>query len=109
MWLLGGSMLFAVDIDQTICGSNAHEVYAYFHNQDLDLHIEPTVLDQLTSYRDFFFLPQVVSFRQVHEREWNASRHRAIATPSVLDAFLPIKDAVSGVKWLSSYGDVRYY
>ncbi len=47
-------MLFAVDIDQTICGSNAHEVYAHFHNQDLDLQIEPTVLNQLTSYRDFF-------------------------------------------------------
>ena len=102
-------MLFAVDIDQTICGSNAHEVYAYFHNQDLDLHIEPTVLNQLTSYRNFFFLPQVVSFRRSHEKEWNASRHRAIATPSVLDAFLPIEDAVSGIELLSSYGDVRYY
>ena len=102
-------MLFAVDIDQTICGSNAYEVYAYFHNQDLDLQIEPMVLNQLTSYRGFFFLPQVTSFRQSHEREWNASRHRAIATPSVLDAFLPIEDAVSGIELLSRYGDIRYY
>jgi hypothetical protein len=30
---------FAVDIDQTICGSNAFEVYAKFHNEDLKLEI----------------------------------------------------------------------
>jgi uncharacterized HAD superfamily protein len=101
--------MFAVDIDQTICGSNAHEVYARFHNEDLDLHIEPIVLDQLTSYRDFFFLPQVVSFRQAHEQEWNASRRRAIATPSVLEAFLPISNAASGIERLAQSGTVCYY
>lgn len=102
-------MLFAIDIDQTICGSNAYEVYAHFHNQDLRLQIEPAVLQQLSSYRDFFFLPQVRAFRQANEQEWNASRHRAIATPSVIEAFLPIEGAAQAVDQLSCYGQVCYY
>jgi hypothetical protein len=102
-------MHFAVDIDQTVCGSNAYEVYARFHNDDLDLGIEPSVLDQLTSYRDFFYSPEVASFHQAHTKERNASRHRAIATPSVLEAFLPIAGAASGIERLTQSGTVRYY
>ena len=102
-------MLLAIDIDQTICGSNAYEVYAHFHTVDLGLQIEPAALQQLSSYRDFFFLPQVRAFRQANEKEWNASRHRAIATPWVIEAFAPIERAVQGVKLLSQLGTIRYY
>ncbi len=102
-------MLFAIDIDQTICGSNAYEIYASFHNEDLGLHIEYSVLTKLTSYRDFFFLPEVVAFRKAHEEEWNASRGRAIATPSVIEAFKPMRGAAKGVETLSQYGTIRYY
>ena len=100
--------LYAIDIDQTICGSNAHEIYAFFHNEDLGLQIEHSTLTQLTSYRDFFFLPAVVAFRKANEREWNASRQRAIATPSVIEAFTPIEGAAKGVETLSQYGIIRY-
>ncbi len=102
-------MLFAIDVDQTVAGSNAYEIYAHFHNQDLDLRIDPEILKQLKSYRDFFFLPQVVAFRQANEHEWNASRHRAIATPWVIEAFSPLEGAVQGVAHLSAYGQIRYY
>lgn len=102
-------MHFAIDIDQTICGSNAYEIYAAFHNTDLDLQIDPRILSQLTSYRDFLLLPEVVAFRLNHEREWNLSRHRAIATPDVLIAFVPIEGAVQGIEHLSTIGEIWYY
>ncbi len=101
--------LYAIDIDQTICGSNAYEVYAHFHNEDLNLQIDASTLTHLSSYRDFFFLSQVVAFRQANEQEWNASRHRAIATPWVIEAFAPIEGAVRGVDHLSRSGQIYYY
>lgn len=102
-------MLFAIDIDQTVCGSNAHQVYARFHVDDLGLPIETSILNQLTSYRDFYFLPEVLAFRHSNEKEWNASRRRAIATPAVIEAFTPIDGAAEGVSLLSSHGTIRYY
>jgi hypothetical protein len=102
-------MLFAIDIDQTICGSNAYEVFALFHNEDLDLQIDHSILARLTSYRDFFFLPEVVAFRRAHEKAWNASRKRAIETPSVIEALTPIRGAVEGITMLAQYGTIRYY
>ena len=66
-------------------------------------------MHQLRSYADFIQLPQARAFYQKHRQQWNASRHRAIATPSVIEAFSPIDGAAQGVKILSHYGTIRYY
>ena len=102
-------MHFAIDIDQTICGSNAHQIYATFHNEDLHLEIPQETLKHISSYHDFVMLPQVRIFYQQHPREWNLSRHRAIATPHVLQSFLPIDGAIQAMKQLSHYGTIGYY
>lgn len=100
---------FAIDIDQTICGSNAHAIYARFHTDDLHLEIPLSTLEHLPSYLDFLKLPQVTGFRRSNEKEWRASRQRAIADPEVLRAFLPIEGAQSGISSLLHNGSLCYY
>jgi hypothetical protein len=100
---------FAIDIDQTICGSNAHAIYARFHADDLHLDIPPSTLNELPSYLAFLKLPQVAAFRLDNEREWLASRQRAIADPDVLRSFLPIASAQTALTSLMHSGSLCYY
>lgn len=106
------SVMFAVDIDQTIAGANAQQVYLSFYNQDLQLAIPDEVIHQFHFGDSFLSIPQVRAFTLAnpeYKAIWNASHHRAIATAEVLEAFTPFPDAVTGIQYLAQLGTVRYY
>ena len=58
-------MLFAIDIDRTIAGG--FKAYIEHHNQDLEPGILPHVLGDLTDYRSFLYLPDVIMYRRKNE------------------------------------------
>ena len=103
-------MLFAIDIDNTIAGGpDAYKLYIEHHNNDLGLDLSPQLLDTLTSYQSFLKLPQVRAYRREHEARFQASRDSCRTSSSVILSLDMLPDAVTGVQYLSRFGQVRYY
>ncbi|MBO0796438.1 MAG: hypothetical protein J2P36_36575, partial [Ktedonobacteraceae bacterium] len=101
-------MWIVVDIDGTICGANAAQIFGAFHCQDLGLTIASETLATVTSYAELVQLPQVRVFWRDHQEEWTASRRRAVMAPSVLAALAPLPGAVEGLRQLATAGSLCY-
>ena len=103
-------MLFAIDIDDTIAGgSDAYKLYIEHHNNDLGLGLSSQLLESLTDYQSFLKLPQVRAYRRGHEDRFQASRASCRTSSSVILSLNMLPDAVTGVQYLSRFGQVRYY
>lgn len=103
-------MLFAIDIDQTIAGSQQDfRLYIEHHNQDLGLGLSPHTINTLTDYHSFLHLPEVIVYRSHNEARFQASRASCRTSPYVINALQAIPDAAAGVTYLSQYGTIYYY
>ncbi|MBO0796955.1 MAG: hypothetical protein J2P36_39250, partial [Ktedonobacteraceae bacterium] len=101
-------MWIVVDIDGTICGVNAGQIFGAFHCQDLGLTIAPEMFATVASYADLVQLPPVRAFWRDHQEEWAASRRRAVLAPAVLAALAPLPGAVEGLRQLTTIGSLCY-
>jgi hypothetical protein len=103
-------MLFAIDIDNTIAGGpDAYKLYIEHHNDDLGLGLSSQLLNTLSNYQSFLKLPQVRAYRREHEDRFQASRDRCRTSSSVILSLDTLPDAVTGVQYLSRFGQICYY
>jgi hypothetical protein len=103
-------MKFIIDIDGTI--SNGEQALLRFYSDDLQIGVDPRMIDVLTSYSAFFDLPQVKAFCERVEkprRIFEASRERAITLPEIVSRFEIIPGAVEGLWQLATRGTICYY
>src|SRR5215472_12851343 len=104
-------MLFAIDIDGTIAGTDHGREYAQYLNRVLDIGMSEAKVAAFSSYREFAFSAEVQAFgavSQENQDRYMEALELAQHDVEVQRASLPLPSAVEGVTALSTYGRVIY-
>ena len=104
-------MLFAIDIDGTIAGTDHGREYAQYLNRVLGIGMSEERVTAFSSYREFALSDEVQAFGAISEENqdrYMAALELAQHDEEVQRASLPLPGAVEGVTALSTYGRVIY-
>ena len=104
-------MLFAIDIDGTIAGTDHGREYAHYLNRILGIGMSEERVTAFSSYREFALSAEVQAFgavSQENQDRYMEALELAQHDTEVQRASLPLPSAVEGVTALSTYGRVIY-
>jgi len=104
-------MLFAIDIDGTIAGTDHGREYAHYLNRVLSIGISEEQVAAFASYREFALSAEVQAFgavSQENQDRYMEALELAQHDAEVQRASLPLPGAVEGVTALSTYGRIIY-
>src|SRR5579859_7850670 len=104
-------MLFAIDIDGTIAGTDHGREYANYLNRVLGIGMSAERVAAFSSYREFALSAEVQAFGAISQENQNRymeALELAQYDAEVQRASLPLPSAVEGVTALSTYGRVIY-
>ena len=104
-------MLFAIDIDGTIAGTDHGREYAHYLNRVLGIGLSAEKVAAFASYREFALSAEIQAFgavSQENQDRYMEALELAQHDAEVQRASLPLPGAVEGVKALSTYGRVIY-
>jgi uncharacterized HAD superfamily protein len=104
-------MLFAIDIDGTIAGTDHGREYVQYLNRVLGMGMSEEKIAAFASYREFALSAEVQAFgalSQENQDRYMAALEDAQYDAGVQRASLPLPHAVEGIMALSTYGRIIY-